>query len=411
MVPKIIPFFSPIASNELKTNIMNRLRATHAQIISVDDFFNELNLDYTILSQHNYLFVGTGGTENCIAQFVSKAKLKPPIILLSYDENNSLPAAMETRAYLQQNEIYAHIIHGSLYYLTERIQEWREFADIEEKLKNSQIGIIGTPSPWLIASNIDYSAVQQCWGTTIKEYPLAIIQDKLKGTLSAEFKPVFDQFVSGATQIDVSENELEKSGVVAQTLLEFVQKENLAAVTVECFALLIETNTSGCYALSQLNNLANITAGCEGDVPTTFTMLLSRLLTQQPVFMANVIDVDLDVNSVIFAHCTVPTSMVLQYEITTHFETGKSVAIRGTFEPQEITVLKVAGTDLSKYWISEGVITHNLTNEHGCRTQIRATLSEPVKYFLDESLANHHVVIRGNHQQKLLEFFKFIFRQ
>ena len=127
--------------------------------------------------------------------------------------------------------------------------------------------------------------------------------------------------------------------------------------------------------------------------------------------MANVIDVDLETNSVIFAHCTVPTSMVSLYEITSHFETGQSVAIRGTFEPQEITILKVAGTDLSKYWISEGVITHNLTNEHGCRTQIHATLSEPVKYFLDESLANHHVVIRGNHQQKLLEFFKFIFRQ
>lgn len=412
MVINIIPFFSPLASNEWKPQILNRLRAIPSvQIISVEDFLNELNQNTTLLNQHTYLFVGTGGTENKIAQFINKTKLNPPITLLSYDENNSLPAAMETRAYLQQNNLSAQIVHGSLDQLAETLRTWQEFAEVEKTLRNARLGVIGTPSSWLIASNVDYLAVQQRWGTNIEMYPLVNIRDHLKGQMSKEFNSAFNKFVSTATQTTVSEKELIKAGIVAQAMLEFVQRENLDAVTVECFALLLETNTSGCYALSHLNNLAHITAGCEGDVPTTFTMLLAKLLTQQPVFMANVVDVDLETNSVIFAHCTVPTSILSQYEITTHFETGRSVAIRGTFESQEITVLKVAGADLSTFWSATGIITQNLTNEQACRTQIRATLSEPVHYFLEESLANHHVIILGNHQKKIQEFFSFILRQ
>jgi len=408
----IITFFSPLAQNKWKTNIVNQLAESNAWIITPEGFLNnELKRDVTVLEQHNYIFVGTGGIEKFIAQFLSKTKLRPPIILLSYDSNNSLPAAMETRAYLHQKHIPSRIIHAPLSQLIERIREWCEFAEIETKIKNSRIGIVGKPSSWLIASRVNPSVIQQRWGVTIEEYPLTKIADNLKDKLSEEYKVALDQFIGRAACTDIPEEEMRKGGLVTQTLLEFVRKNNLDAVTLECFTLLEKTNITGCQALSHLNDLASLSAGCEGDVPTTFTMMLAKLISQRPVFMANVVDVDIDANSVVFAHCTVPTTILEDYEITTHFESGKSMAIRGKFKSQEITVLKVFGEDLSDFWISRGVITENLANEQGCRTQIRVKLTESVKYFLEESLANHHVVILGDHFRKLQEFFSFINRQ
>ncbi|MFQ6125630.1 MAG: hypothetical protein ACE5R6_13665 [Candidatus Heimdallarchaeota archaeon] len=408
----IIPFFSPLAQSKWKTSVVNQLAESGAQIITPEDFLNkELKRNRTVLDQHNYIFVGTGGTENFIAPFLSKTKLRPPIILLSYDRNNSLPAAMETRAYLHQNHFTSRIIHATLPQLIERIREWCEFAEIETNIRNSRIGIVGKPSSWLIASSVNPSAVQQRWGVTIEEYPLTKIVDNLKDKLSEEYKVTLDQFIGRAACSDIPEDEIRKAGLVTQALLEFVRKNNLDAMTLECFTLLEKINITGCHALSHLNDLAGFTAGCEGDVPTTFTMMLAKLLTQRPVFMANVVDVDIDAHSVVFAHCTVPTTILEGYEITTHFESGKSMAIRGKFNPQEITVLKVFGEDLSDFWISRGVITENLTNEQGCRTQIRVRLTESVSYFLEESLANHHVVIPGDHYRKLQEFFSFTFRQ
>jgi L-fucose isomerase-like protein len=152
----------------------------------------------------------------------------------------------------------------------------------------------------------------------------------------------------------------------------------------------------------------DLVAGCEGDIPATFTMLLARMLTGLPSFMANVASVDSELNTAVFAHCTVPLSQTEGYEITNHFETGESVGIRGKLPLTEVTVFKVFGEDLGEYWVSSGTIIENLVNDSGCRTQIRVAMDEPVDYFLEESLANHHIIILGDHAQVIAEFFEFL---
>lgn len=391
--------------------IMDQLKSTKARIFTPDSFLREgLKRDKTIRDQHNYLFIGSGGTENTIITFIAKSKLPPPIILLSHEGDNSLPAAIETRKYLDQQNVAARIIHDSLEQLINRIGEWCQYDTILEKVLTSRIGIFGAPSPWLIASDIDRSAVSKKWGVEFKEYPIKTITEMAKDDLWEEFSPHLEKFLEDASNIDCDNEEIQKAAIVAQALTALVKNHELNAVTLECFKLLEETNISSCFATSHLNTLEDIVAGCEGDLPTTFSMMLGKYLSKQPTFMANVVDVNLDNNSVVFAHCTVPTTILESYDITTHFETNKSVAIRGRFPFRDITVFKMFGKDLTDYWVSEGVITKNLSSEHSCRTQIRTTLTESVSYFLNHSLANHHVIIPGKHKRRIIDFFDFINR-
>ncbi|MHA1290271.1 MAG: fucose isomerase, partial [Candidatus Thorarchaeota archaeon] len=140
----------------------------------------------------------------------------------------------------------------------------------------------------------------------------------------------------------------------------------------------------------------------------TFTMMLSKLLTETPSFMANVASIDQELNSAVFAHCTIPTSITEKYEITNHFETGMSIGVRGKLPLTEVTVVKVFGEDLSDYWVSGGTIIENLVNDTGCRTQIRVAMEEPVDYFLEESLANHHIIVLGDLQHEFEGFFEYV---
>lgn len=391
------------------SGIMGRLESTKARIFTPESFLGEgLKRDKTIRDQHNYIFVGSGGTEDSIIKFISKAKLPPPITLLSHDGDNSLPSAMETRKYLDQQNMKSRIIHDSLEQLIPRIDEWCQYDSVLEQLQNSRIGIFGNPSSWLIASDIDRSAVEKKWGVEFKEYPMKTLTEKIEEDLWEEFSPNLEKFLNDATNIECKNEEIQKAAIIAQALSALVKTHELNAVTVECFKLLEETEISGCFAVSHLNNIEGTVAGCEGDLPTTFTMLLGKYLSKQPTFMANVVDVNLDNNSVVFAHCTVPTTILESYDITSHFESNKSVAIRGRFPFRDITVLKIFGKNLTEYWVSEGVITRNLTKENSCRTQIRTTLTESVSYFLDNSLANHHVIIPGKHKRRILDFFDFI---
>ncbi len=396
---KIIPFFSPISPEGTKDQVINQLSLTKAEIIEPADFKFETKTD------KNYMFIGTGGTENAVAEFLLKNPIPPPVIILSYDLRNSLPAAMEIRSYLEQRNLETRIVHSSLPELIQMIYEWCDFVEILNQLEGSSIGIIGLPSSWLVASHVNSNKVKNQWGLTTKQLPLDALIESAKSTGKTDYSDSFKQSSASCTPTD---DELRKAGLVAQALIELVRKHKLNAVTVECFSLLMETSISGCFALSLLNDLKESTAGCEGDVPATFTMMLGRMLTGKLGFMSNVTHVEEKENTAIFAHCTIPMSLAERYEITSHFETGLSIGIRGTFAHQPVTVFKVFGEDLSEYWVSDGVILENLVNETGCRTQIRVKLDEKVDYFLKRSLANHHIVFPGKHAEKIRRFFSFV---
>ncbi|MGD9397217.1 MAG: hypothetical protein PVJ05_12370 [Candidatus Thorarchaeota archaeon] len=395
---RIIPFFSPISPKGVKDEAFQILSKSKGKIIEPEDFTKGSEAD------RNYIFIGTGGTENIVADFLKRHPPQTSVEIISYELRNSLPAAMEIRSYLQRVGIESRIIHHPLTELTHVISEWCEFAEILSKLRESTLGIVGRPSSWLIASDISPDKVQKLWGLTTTQLPLDSLIQAAQSTGKAEH---VDSFKEPSKSCTPSDDEIRKAGLVADALNKLVRENNLEAVTVECFSLLMETSVSGCFALSLLNDLQETTAGCEGDIPATFTMMLGRMLTGQLGFMSNVTQIDKGENTAVFAHCTLPTKLAESYEITSHFETGLSIGIRGTWKEQDVTVFKVFGEGLSDYWVSDGRIVENLVNETGCRTQIRVALDEDVEYFLERSLANHHIVFPGKHADRIHRFFSF----
>ncbi|MHA2133863.1 MAG: hypothetical protein ACXAEN_09380 [Candidatus Thorarchaeota archaeon] len=403
----IIHFVSQVSPVGLEATLVESLKKTGASIFGGPEFIDLVKKKPSTLRDHNYIFIGTGGIENKVVEFVQAAKMEPPVLLLSHEGINSLPAAMEVRTGLQQQGFDARIIHAHFDNLMEELREWVFFASLEDRIREAQFGIIGEPSFWLVGSGIDAVAIKDTWGFEIQQFPLTDVIDRMGEEVSSEYKPVMKDLIDSADSVDRPQEEVERAAVFSQTLREYVTEKKLSTVTVECFKLFGERNVSGCHALSHLNDLEGITAGCEGDIPSTFTMMLAEIMTGRPAFMANVADVDPQDNSAIFAHCTTATSLIENYEVTTHYETGKSIAIRGRFKLQPVTVLKVSGSSLNEYWISRGDIIENTTRENACRTQIRVRLDEPVSYFLNSSLANHHVVVLGDYAEKFKRFLTF----
>ncbi len=384
------------------------MQVNKEQKVTEEDYLSNYHPQET--NELFFLFVGTGGTENAIASFVNKVKLKSPIILLSYDLNNSLPAAMETRGCLEDGGQNAQIIHGTLDELAFMIKQWNEFTDIMNKLSKCRIGVIGTPSEWLIASKVDEEVVKEMWGITIGHIPVSELYDIPDNEITDNIHRMSDKFLENATSNEVDKERIIEAVKVVERLQQLAKKNQFDAISVECFSFVLETDITACYALSHLND-QGLVAGCEGDIPSTFTMLLLKLLTNQPTFMANVISVNTQKNTVTLAHCTVALQLLDEYSITTHFETDKSVAIRGRFKtPQDVTILKIGGKDLSNWWLTKGTILNNTSISLACRTQIEIKIEKPVSYFLEQSIANHHILVLGDHTKKIDQFFEFVSR-
>ncbi|NHJ12794.1 MAG: hypothetical protein EAX95_03920 [Candidatus Thorarchaeota archaeon] len=410
MPVSLIPFFSPIAERKVVNQLIEELKHTGAKVLQPSDFIAQSRANPSLLIYDNFLFIGTGGTENLVANFLRDAGIHPPIILLAYEKRNSLPAAMELRAYIAGEGVPARIIHGPLKDLLSRVISWVRYSSIRDRLRGAKIGLLGKPSSWLVASDVDRDAINAKWGLQIEDYSMEDFVKQIEGDSNNLDTTLLEEFIGKSECIEVPEDDVRKALAVTQKISDLVDSTGVDGISVECFTLFDRTGITGCHALSFVNDLDGMVAGCEGDIPATFTMLLAKLITKKPGFMANVTQVDITDNTATFGHCTIPTKVVENYEILTHFETGESVAIRGTLKEQRITILKVFGEDLTQYWVSGGTILGNLRNETGCRTQILVKLDEPASYFLEDSLANHHVICMGDYTEEFREFFAFVLR-
>ena len=184
-----------------------------------------------------------------------------------------------------------------------------------------------------------------------------------------------------------------------------MDEDRLSALTLSCFRLIEQTGTTGCLALSLLND-EGIIAGCEGDLQSIFTMLTAKVLTGKPAFMANPAMINARTNEIILAHCTIGIAQTEQFIIRNHFETESGISIQGILPTGDVTIVKCGGECLDEYYLGTGTLIENTNYINMCRTQVRIKMNAPAEYFLRNPLGNHHILLHGNHEQILDEFLQ-----
>ena len=238
-----------------------------------------------------------------------------------------------------------------------------------------RLGVVGKPSDWLIASNVDYKDVLETMNLKLVDVPIEEM------TSLGEVDPG----MAGAE-------------AVYQRLKEIVIKYNLQGVTLRCFDLLSTVKNTGCIALSKLND-EGIPAACEGDIPTLLTMMVCKRLTGELCFQVNPARINPD-GEMLFAHCTLPLKMTEKHEYTTHFESGIGVAIHGDLPAGDYTLVKLSN-DMQRMLAVDVTLERCQYEPNLCRTQVWVKATPDVsEYFMTDPIANHHILIRGHHAKE-----------
>lgn len=345
-------------------------------------------------------FVKTGGTENLFKEVYKK--IGAPYVILSTDNSNSLAASMEILSFLKQNGLKGEILHGNPDYIATRIKILYKVVKARKKLRGARFGIVGKPSDWLIASDVDYEGLYDKAGIELVDITIKELKQEINNKHKYENK-----YVNDLKGKKFDEKEIEDALYIYGALKFLVDKHNLSGLTLRCFDLLdADIHNTGCLALSILNG-EGIPAGCEGDIPALISMAILHYLTDNPVFMANPSKIDVEENKIVFAHCALPINMPESYELDTHFESGIGVALRGKISLGDATVFKASG-DLESYFVSGCEIQKNLSQNNLCRSQIELLMNKDVNYFLRESIGNHHLIVNGNYTGLVDEFFMYL---
>ncbi|PKL83934.1 MAG: fucose isomerase [Ignavibacteriae bacterium HGW-Ignavibacteriae-3] len=360
-----------------------------------------------------YLLV-TGGTEEKVITLCRERKktIKNEItILLANPRNNSLPSSLEILARLQQDGEKGKIV----YLDDETNKNWH--GELEQiikhqtvfyQLKKTNIGLIGEPSDWLVASMPEESTIKNVWGPEVIKIALAELKSEISGIKDDEIEEDNRYVTSRASEIkEPTKKEIKSVFKVYAALKNLIKNNELNSVSVRCFDLVTDMKTTGCIALSRLND-EGVVAGCEGDLVSTLGMLWANYMTDQIIWMANPAQIDESNNSIWLAHCTVPIKMVENYKLRSHFESGLGVGIQGELSKGKITVLRLGGKDLKKIWVSNGEIIESGSSENLCRTQVKVKLHGAAKAvdLLTAPLGNHILLMRGSHTKELTEWWE-----
>ena len=338
------------------------------------------------------VFIASGGTEGLFVNHY--AQLPKPLVLLTDGKANSLAASLEISSWIRQQNDTCRILHDDPEQIVDAIQALQ----LRTLMQGQRIGVLGTPSDWLVSSNVNRAEALARWGTTFIDIPISRVEEYFAEEKAEDAEAEADKFIAGAVKmVEPNKEEVVKAVRLYHAIRRLVHEEQLNAVTVRCFDLIGSCHTTGCLALSLLND-EGIIAGCEGDLPSVFTMLLSKRLTGADAFMAN--PSRIRDKEVLFAHCTIGLNQTRQYIVRSHFESDSGVAIQGLMrEHHPVTVVKAGGKNLDRIAFTPAILTENQNDPKKCRTQIllRTKSEELSTYLLTNSIGNHHIILQGNH--------------
>lgn len=371
----------------------------------IEDINNELFEDDLELVEgakdpiYSVIFIETGGSEQKFIKDVDK--LVKPIILISNCKNNSLPACFEIKTYLDKNKSDCVLLFGEEESIANSLKHISKIMLAKYNIEHTTLGVIGKPSDWLIASTVDYQEVKKKYGVNLVDISTAELKEEInKGVL--ENIPHKEEFAKLTYSQDVLSGALE----IYSGLKRIIEKYHLNGFTLRCFDLIEEYHNTACLAFAILNEEGYI-AACEGDVPSMLSMLFIKEASNQPSFQANPSKIDLKDANILLAHCTIPLNMISQYELTTHFESGLGIGVKGTLDLSRVTIFKIA-PNLKDALCVSGEIKENLSLPNYCRTQILVNLDrEELFEFLKEPFGNHVLVTYNDIVDDLLTLFHF----
>ena len=243
----------------MKINVIrlkSPLHATNEEMIKENNnFLEEINNelfdnDITLVENdpaaaYSIIFVESGGSE---PYFKELKDIKEPIILLSNGKNNSLPACLEIKTYCAQHNYNCLLFAGSENEIAGAIKETSSIMVAYNSLDNCNLGVIGEPSDWLIASKVDYTVVKEKYNynlinISMEEFFQEI--DKHEMVEIANLKRFEERFKNKEV--------LEGALYIYSALKRLINKYHLDGLTVRCFDLLGRYKNTSCLALGMLN--------------------------------------------------------------------------------------------------------------------------------------------------------------
>ncbi len=319
------------------------------------------------------VLVLSGGTEEAIIESSAGARA---VLMFYHDSQNSLAAASEASALIRERGIKVWLYHVRESGLV--LRQAAAAARAVVRLRGLEVTSFGGPSEWLVYSDGSGDLL----GASVRLVPL---EDLVRTAETEDPEPfgVGPSALNGVSEADVKK---------ALALLGAMKRLSRGPLTVRCFDLLRRYGVAPCLPLAILNSTGT-PAGCEGDVPSLLTMFIVSTIAGRPAWMGNVTPGP-EPGTIGLVHCTFPLSEATSYFLTTHFETGRPLAVKAEVPEDRPATLAKYDPRTRTLRAIRAIVRSGRQFTRACRTQAVFSVSQDaVRLTLSRPMGAHYVAV------------------
>lgn len=391
----------PRRVEELKENILPEVQVLEEAVVSDETELIHLE-KYMDETDVVLLYKPKLGLGNCVRRII---EFNRPVIL--FNEIGSVWTPLDALEYVYpRTNIWVAVDY-------EDINSCIKVLETKKKINNTKLLILNADYPhwerWLSRICGRINAVEERFGIKVEYIQSAEIIRRWQGMKKERSKIVAEKWMKEAEKIiEPQKEDIELVARLYLVMKDLLSEKNAQGLTM---AYGDDPLPVPCFAYTKLRD-EGIPSACEADIISLILMTILHYLVDKPSFMGN-IHVEPQDNVLRITHCVAPTKMA-GYDRSPHSyilrdqHWGPPKGVLSAFVPmsigQKVTVCRLDG-GLKNMVVTTGEITACQDLREYCRVTVDVRGND-VKKFVHKTFGNHHIMVYGDHRERLKELNK-----
>ncbi len=277
------------------------------------------------------------------------------------------------------------------------------------RLKESRVSVIGDHPDGFDTCEYNAAALRELTGITVDRVALADAFDNARAAPASRAAAHRARAAESLAGIDsVDQEQLDRSFRLLCALEDIVSQNDADSIAVRCWPeTFVDYGCAACGPMAMMNQ-AGVPSACEADVYGSVTTLMLQELADEPVWMADLVDVDAASDTAVLWHCGLaPISMCdpeAQPEATIHTNRKMPLLHQFPLKPGRVSLARLSqARNETKLMIAGAEVQRAPMAFTGTSGVVRfdRPVGEVCATIMQEGLEHHFALAYGDHLDAL----------
>jgi L-fucose isomerase-like protein len=348
--------------------------------------------------------------EELNAPIILWAPFEPPFAKDERLYANALVAATMNTASLHTLGRTYHVVYGSHddKRAAARLLSLLQAYSVKKALKGTLLGLFGYRPTSYYVSCFNEALIRNTFGIRMDECDLKMVFDKMGELPEAQVKQDMARMEQTFSVKNLPDGYLENHSRLYFAMKEVMRALGYDHAVLKCWPEMGSLKTTPCAVIGRIIDEGTI-VGCEGDVDAAITAIIQNVISGQPAFITDMINIDEGKNTLSYWHCGNAAPSLHKGEVTlsNHPLAGQGTAFYAGLKTGKVTIARFANINGAyKLFVVKGVAedTERYTKGSMVNVKLEKPVYELIMRTFDLGVPHHYSLVWDDIYDELITY-------